>query len=170
MNMIVAVDKNWGIGNEGELLVSIPADHRFFRSVTLGKVVVFGRKTMSTFPGGRALMSRTNIVLTTKADFVAPGVKAAHSLEELFELLKEYPPEDIFIIGGESVYRQLLPYCDVVHVTKIDQSFQADAFFPNLDELPEFVITKDSEEQSYFDLTYTFLQYERKKAAGGKEA
>ena len=162
MNMIVAVDKNWGIGNEGELLVSIPADQRFFRSMTLGKVVVFGRKTMATFPRGRALADRTNIVLTRKQDFSAPGVKTANSLEELLEMLKAYPSENVFIIGGESVYRELLPYCDVIHVTKIDQSFAADCFFPNLDEMEEFAITQDSDEQSYFDLTYHFYKYERK--------
>ncbi len=163
MNMIVAVDKNWGIGNEGSLLVSIPADHRFFRSVTLGKTVIFGRKTMQTFPGGRALSGRRNILLTRKEDFSAPNMEVAHSIEELLELIKEVPEEDIYVIGGASVYEQLLPYCDTIHVTKIDESYKADAFFPNLDELPEFEITQDSDEQSYFDLTYTFLKYERKK-------
>ncbi len=163
MNMIVAVDKHWGIGNEGQLLVSIPADHRFFRSVTIGKTVVFGRKTMETFPGGRALADRRNIVLTKRPDFTAPNTEAVHSIEELLELLKDVPTEDVYIIGGASVYKQLLPYCDLIHVTKIDESYKADAHFPDLDSMEEFEITADSDEQSYFDLTYRFLKYERKR-------
>ncbi len=165
MNMIAAVDKNWGIGNKGRLLVSIPADHRFFRSVTMGKVVVFGRKTLATFPEGKALPGRTNIVLTENREFKAPNTMAVHSVEELLDYLKDTPSEDVFVIGGESIYRQLLPYCDTIHITKIDEAYPADRFFPNLDELEEFEITRDSEEQSYFDLTYRFLMYERKKEA-----
>ena len=99
---------------------------------------------------------------TNKAYQVKDAV-VVHDVEELLEELKKYDTEDVYIVGGESVYRQLLPYCDVAHVTKIDHAYAADAYFPNLDEMPEWQITADSEEQTYFDITYHFLKYERKK-------
>ena len=85
-----------------------------------------------------------------------------HSVEELLEEVKQYPSEDVYVIGGESIYRQLLPYCNVAHITKINYDYDADAYFPNLDELPEWRITGDSEEQTYFDIEYEFLRYERR--------
>ena len=162
MNLIVAVDENWGIGKNGELLVRIPNDQKFFREETTGKVVVLGRKTMETFPGGRPLKNRQNIILSTKADYKVEGAVVVHSIEELLEELKQYPTEDVYIIGGDSVYKQMLPYCDVAHVTKIDMSYDADAFHPNLDKDPEWEITAESDEQVYFDLTYHVVKYERK--------
>ncbi|MGI6017915.1 MAG: dihydrofolate reductase [Marvinbryantia sp.] len=163
MNLIVAVDKNWAIGCNNELLVSIPADMKFFRQTTTGKVVVMGRKTLESFPNKSPLKNRTNIVLTTNRDYKAEGALVVHSLEELLEELKKYNSEDIYVIGGDSIYRQLLPYCDLAHVTKIDHAYQADAFFPNLDEMPQWQVIDDSEEQTYFDLEYQFLLYQQKK-------
>lgn len=163
MNLIVAVDENWAIGNKGELLVSIPADHKMFRQETINKVVVLGRKTLETFPQAQPLAKRTNIILTTNKDFKAGDAVIVHSLEELIKECEKYPTEDVYIIGGDSVYKQLLPYCDTAHVTKIDHKYEADAYFPNLDEDPDWEITASSEEQYYFDLTYNFLKYERKK-------
>ena len=163
MNVIVAVDSHWGIGNKGELLVRIPNDHKFFREETTGKVVVLGRKTLETFPQGLPLKNRTNIILSSNQDYQVRDAVVVHNLEELMEELKKYRSEDIYIVGGDSVYRQLLPYCDVAHVTKIDHAYAADAYFPNLDKMPEWEITADSEEQTYFDITYHFLKYERKK-------
>lgn len=162
MNIIVAVDNNWAIGNKNKLLASIPGDQRFFRDVTTGNVVVLGRKTLETFPQGQPLKNRTNIILSTDQTYQVKDAIVVHSVEELLEKLKEYPQESIYIIGGESVYRQMLPYCKVAHVTKIDHAYEADSFFPNLDEDEDWEITADSEEQSYFDLTYTFYKYERK--------
>lgn len=163
MNVIAAVDKNWGIGNKNELLVSIPADMKFFRETTTGKVVVMGRKTLESFPNGLPLKNRVNIVLTRDTAYKAPGAILVHDMEELLEELKKYPGEDIYVIGGEKIYAQLLDQCDVAHITKIDFAFEADAYFPNLDEKPEWEITADSEEQTYFDLEYYFYRYERKK-------
>lgn len=163
MNAIVAVDENWAIGNKGDLLVRIPADHKMFRQETTGKVVVLGRKTMDTFPGGQPLKNRTNIVLSGNTEYQVKDAIVVHSVEELLEELKKYASEDIYIIGGTSVYEQMLPYCDVVHVTKVDRAYEADAYFPNLDRMPEWQITADSDEQYYFDLTYQFVKYERKK-------
>lgn len=162
VNMIVAVDKNWGIGMNNKLLVSIPADMKFFREMTMGKVVVMGRRTLESFPNGLPLANRRNIILTGNPGYHVKNACVCHSLDETLDLLKEYPSEDIFIIGGESIYRQFLPYCDTVHVTRIDHKYQADAFFPDLDGMEEWQVTGDSDEQTYFDLEYTFLRYERK--------
>lgn len=162
MNMIVAVDSKWAIGNKGALLISIPADHKMFRNETMGKVVVLGRKTLETFPNRQPLAGRKNIILSSKQDFEVKDAVTVHSIEELLEELKQYPSEDVYIIGGESVYRQMLPYADTVHVTKIDRVYDADAFFPNLDDDPEWEITAESDEQYYFDTTYEFVKYQRK--------
>ena len=140
MNLIAAVDANWAIGYKNKLLVSIPDDMKFFRQTTTGKVVVMGRKTLESFPNGQPLKNRVNIVLTSD---------------------KNYKVKDVYVIGGESIYRQLLDECDVAHITKIDYTYDADAYFPNLDEKEEWQITEDSDEQTYFDLEYYFLKYER---------
>lgn len=161
MNLIVAADNHWGIGNKGNLLVRIPNDHKFFREETAGKVVVLGRKTLETFPQGLPLKNRTNIILSSRQDFKVKDALVVHSLEELLEELKKYNSENIYIAGGGSVYRQMLPYCDVVHVTKIDHRYEADTYFPNLDERKEWKITADSDEQTYFDIAYQFVKYER---------
>ena len=163
MNLIAAVDKNWAIGCKNKLLVSIPADMKFFRETTIGKVVVMGRKNLESFPNGMPLKKRTNIVLTHDKTYKVPDAILVHSMEELHEELKKYPSEDIYVIGGETIYKQLLDECDVAHITKIDYEFEADAYFPNLDELPDWKITQDSEEQTYFDLEYYFYKYEKIK-------
>ena len=163
MNIIVAVDENWAIGYRGDLLVRIPADHKMFRNETIGKVVVLGRKTMDTFPGGLPLAGRTNIVLTRNPEYQVKDAIVVHSVEELLAELKNYDTRDVYVIGGDSVYSQLLPYCDTAHVTKIDRSYEADTYFPNLDASGEWEITAESDEQSYFDTTYHFLKYERKQ-------
>lgn len=162
MNAIVAVDKNWAIGNKGKLLVSIPNDMKMFREETSGKVVVLGRKTLATFPNGLPLKNRTNIILTSDKSFKAGDAIIVHSIEELLEELKNYNTEDVYIIGGDSVYKQMLPYVDICHVTKIDHAYEADTYFPNLEKAEEWGIVKESEEQTYFDIEYTFQMWKRK--------
>lgn len=161
MNLIAAVDENWAIGNRGDLLIRIPADHKNFRQETTGKVVVLGRKTLETFPQGLPLKNRTNIILSANPEYKVKDATVVHSVEELLSELEKYDTQDVYIVGGESIYRQLLPYCDVAHITKIDHVYDADAYFPNLDEMPQWQITADSDEQTYFDITYHFLKYER---------
>ena len=161
MNLIVAVDKNWAIGYNNDLLVSIPADKKFFRTETVGKAIIMGRKTLESFPNGQPLKDRKNIVITRKKDYNAKDVTVVHSIEEALEAVKDYKSEDVYVIGGGEIYKQMLPYCDLAHVTKIDRAYEADAFFPNLDQDPEWEITAESDEQSYFDTTYAFVQYER---------
>lgn len=163
MNLIVAVDENWAIGNKNKLLVSIPSDMKFFRETTTGKVVLMGRKTLESFPGGQPLKNRVNIVLTRDENYKVKGAVIVHSVEEALEELKKYDTEDVYCIGGESVYRAFLPYCDIAHVTYIENSYEADTYFPNLDEDEDWYIAADADEQTYFDLTYTFRMYKRKK-------
>ena len=162
MNMIVAADQNWGIGRQGELLVRIPLDLQLFQRETMGKVIVMGRKTLATLPGQMPLAGRRNIILSSDQGFQVRGAETVHSLEEALQLLEECPSEDIYIIGGESVYRQFLPYCDTVHVTKIEYTYDADAHFPNLDQEEDWILEEESEEQTYFDLEYFFKKYRRK--------
>lgn len=163
MNLIAAVDNNWAIGCKNQLLVRIPNDQKMFRQMTTGKVVVLGRKTLETFPQGLPLANRTNIILSRSADYKVKDAIVVHSVEELLEELKKYDSEDVFIIGGDSIYRQMLPYCDTAHITKIDHAYEADSFFPNLDKDEAWEVTADSEEQTYFDIAYSFVKYERKK-------
>ena len=162
MNIIVAADQNWAIGKDNKLLISIPADMKFFRTTTTGKGVVMGRKTLESFPGGQPLKKRTNIVLTRDKNYKVKDAIVVHSIEEVLEELKKYDSEDVYVIGGDSIYSQMLPYCDTAHVTKIDFAYEADSWFPNLDEDPEWKIAEESEEQTYFDLEYTFVKYVRK--------
>ena len=162
MNIIVAADQNWAIGKDNKLLISIPADMKFFRTTTTGKVVVMGRKTLESFPGGQPLKKRTNIVLTRDKNYKVKDAIVVHSIEEVLEELKKYDSEDVYVIGGDSIYSQMLPYCDTAHVTKIDFAYEADSWFPNLDEDPEWKIAEESEEQTYFDLIYHFYKYEKK--------
>lgn len=162
MKAILSADKNWGIGCNNKLLVSIPSDMKFFRQTTTGRVVVMGRKTLESFPNGLPLKNRTNIVLTGNRDYQVKDAVIVHSQDELMEELKKYAADDIYVIGGESIYRMLHPKCDTVLVTKIDRAFQADTYFPNLDEMDEWEMTEEGEEQTCFDLEFRFTKYERK--------
>ena len=145
MKMIVAVDKEWGIGNKGDLLARIREDLFFFRDKTKGKTVVLGSNTLATFPGGKVLKNRTNIVLHPSPEYAPEGAIVAHSLDELFEILKAYDTDDVFIIGGASVYRQMLPYCDTAYVTTFDKSYEKDVYIPDLDASDEWTLSEVSE-------------------------
>jgi len=163
MNLIVAVDNNWAIGYQNKLLVRIPADQRFFRDETINKVVIMGRKTLESFPGGKPLKQRLNIVITSDNNYKAGDLFVANNVEEALEAAKEYNSEDIYVIGGASIYKQMLELCEVAYVTKIDYVYTADSYFPNLDEMKDWELTGESEEQTYFDLAYNFCKYVRKK-------
>ncbi|MCR4890963.1 MAG: dihydrofolate reductase [Lachnospiraceae bacterium] len=166
MKVIAAVDQNWAIGLGNQLLVRIPADQKFFRKETTGKVVVMGRRTFESFPNGQALKNRTNIVLSQRLDFHPEGVIVVRNLSELEKLLGRYEDDSVYCIGGAQVYKSLLPYCDTALITKIQRKYDADTYFPNLDHMPEeWVLTAKSDEQTYFDLEYYFLRYERRKDA-----
>ena len=161
MKAILSADKNWGIGCQNKLLISIPSDMKFFRETTAGHTVIMGRKTLESLPGGQPLKNRRNIVLTRNTEYQVRGAEVVHSLEELLELLGEAEGEEAYVIGGGAVYEELLPYCDTVYVTKINFAYQADTFFPNLDERQDWKLAQESEEQTCFDIEFTFRRYER---------
>ncbi len=165
MKAIVAVDKNWGIGYRGDLLVKISDDMKFFKQTTVGKVVVMGRETFDSLPGKAPLKDRVNIVLSTRAQFCADGVIICRSLDELGKVLQQYPTEDVFIIGGEQVYRQLLPYCTEAYVTKIENAYQADKFFIDLDREKGWEQVDCSECKRQGLLRYNFTKYVNGKPA-----
>lgn len=143
MRAIFCADEKWGIGKDNGLLFSLPKDMKFFRETTKGKVVVMGRKTLESFPGGQPLKGRVNIVLSSKK--AKEGTVGAKSLDELFELLKNYPEDEVFVLGGESVYNALLPYCSEVYVTKVAADGKADTFVPDLDKEEAFVLAAEGE-------------------------
>jgi len=163
MKLIASVDNNWGIGYKGKLLVSIPSDQRFFRDQTVGKTVVLGRRTLDTFPGGRPLSNRENIILTRDISYTNRDAKVVHAIDELEEIIKDRDDESVYIVGGQSVYEQFIDRCDVAYITKIDYEFAADSFFPNLDEDPEWECKEESEEKTYYNLCYKVCTYVRKK-------
>lgn len=163
MNLIAAVDRNWAIGRNGKLLVSIPQDMAYFRQMTTGKVVIMGRKTLESFPKKKPLRNRAeNIVITRQTDYQAEGATVVHSVEEALNAAARYDTRDVFVIGGGEVYRSLLPYCDTAYITKIDFAYDADTRLPDLDHDSEWEKVRATDELTYFDLVYEFDTYRRK--------
>ncbi len=167
MRMIAAVDRNWAIGKGGDLLVRIPRDQQLFLQETLGCHVIMGRKTFESLPGRQPLYGRINMVLSEDPAFRPKGVMVVRSVEEALRALQGVPEEKICVIGGESIYRQFLPYCRTADITVIDYSYDGDRFLPDLEADPEWRLRQESEEETYFDLAFTFRQYQR--IAGGKD-
>jgi len=163
MKAIVAVDLNWGIGCEGKLLHRIPEDMKFFKEMTLGKVVIMGRETFESFPGKEPLKNRINIVLSKNESFNNEKVTICRSLDELFHELEKYNSDDIFVIGGESIYSQLLTFCAEAYVTKIESKYVADKYFPDLDKKETWKLVFSSDSRSYNDIQYKFTKYENEK-------
>ncbi len=162
MKANVAVDSNWAIGNKGKLLVSIPADQKNFRNITMGNTIVYGRKNLETFPQQVVRPGRDNIILSTREDYAVKNARVAHGKEELLDMVGGLNSDEVFIIGGSSVYNEFIDECDTAIVTFIDKEYQADSYFPNLDEDPNWEMVDESDEQVYFDITYTYRTYKRK--------
>lgn len=164
MDMIVAVDQNWGIGKGNDLLFHIPEDMKFFRQMTLGKNVVCGKKTLLSFPGGKPLPNRRHFVLTHGELEENENLVKVSSIDDLFQKIGEIPTDDVMVIGGESVYRQLLPFCKRIYVTRIyDSDPEADVFFPCLDEDASFGLSYEGEETvSQNGKKFRFTTYEKK--------
>lgn len=158
MNVIVAVDENWAIGKDGDQLCYIPADLKRFQKLTTGHPVLLGRKTLATFPGGRPLKNRRNLILSSQQDFAPEGGEVFHTLESALDAA----PADTFVIGGESVYRQALDRCDTAYVTKIQKAFPADRYFPDLDADPAWTIAETEGPYEHEGLTYFYVTYRRK--------
>ena len=162
MNLIVAVDKNWAIGYKNDLLVSIPDDMKYFREHTTGKVCIMGKNTLESFPGGRPIKNRVNIVIALEKDYKVEGATVVYSIEEALEEAKKYDTEDVYVIGGGSIYKQMLQYCDTAYITYVDHEYAADTFIPNLDQMTdEWQMVEEGEENTYFDLEYYFRIYKR---------
>ena len=159
MKVIVAVDLNWGIGYRGNLLQRIPEDMKCFKQMTLGKVVIMGRETFESLPGKEPLKDRINIVLSKNQDFNKKEVTICRSLKELFNELEKYDPEDVFVIGGESVYSQLLTYCTEAYVTKIENQYVADKYFIDIDKIKAWKLISTSNQQTHETINYKFAKY-----------
>lgn len=157
MNVIVAVDQNWAIGRGGDQLAYIPADLKRFQALTLGHTVILGRKTLSTFPGGRPLRGRRNLILSATPGYRAEGAEVCPDMDALLSLADR----DAFVIGGESVYRALLPYCHTAYVTRLHASFPADRYFPNLDEDPAWELAEESQTLFHDGLGFHYAVYRR---------
>lgn len=160
MNLIASVDKNWGIGYKGQLLCHVPEDMRWFRDNTIGKIVVMGRATLESLPGGRPLADRTNIVLSADNGFFAPGCTLIRTPEELLEHLNQFDSDDIFVIGGASIYSMLLPYCHYAYITKFDREFPADRHLADLDQQPGWKLTSRSETKQYQEMSFCHCIYQ----------
>jgi len=159
MKAIVAVDLNWGIGYKGSLLQRIPEDMKYFKQMTLGKAVIMGRETFESLPGKEPLKDRINIVLSRRQFYEHEGIVLCRSLEDIFREIKKYSDQDVFVIGGESVYKQLLPFCSEAYVTRIDKEYTADKFFVNLDEDEAWELVSASDLHTYRDIGFRFLKY-----------
>lgn len=159
MNLIAAVDQNWAIGKNGDQLCYIPADLKRFQALTTGHAVILGRKTLATFPGGRPLKNRRNLVLSRNPDFAPEGAEVFRDLDSLLAAA----PADAFVIGGESVYRALLAHCDRAYITKIHRAWPADAYFPDLDADPAWAVIQEGEALEQDGLTFRYVTYERVK-------
>lgn len=163
MQAIVNCDRSWGIGRNNDLMFSLSEDMAFFRRTTTGKVVVMGSNTLLSLPGGRPLKDRVNIVLWPDGDeekAKEDGYILVRDLKDLFSAIVEYPPEDVFVIGGAMMYRTMLPYCSRVYVTKVDADGKADAFFEDLDRLDNWKMTYESDLQEDNGYMIRFTTYE----------
>lgn len=159
--MILAVDKNWAIGCKGALLVHLPGDLKFFKEKTKGKTVIMGRTTMESLPGKKPLPGRKNIVITRNTKLECPGFEVVYSKEEAMERVKLLESDDVFIIGGEQIYREFLDEAKTIYITKILEEFPADRHFVNLDENPSFEVIWQGPIQEDNGVKYQFFRYER---------
>lgn len=167
MKFIANVDDNWGIGRGGRLLVRISEDQKFFKRTTMGHVVILGRKTLEEFPGGRPLAGRTNIILSSNREYEVDGAVVVHSFDELFDELEKYDTDDVYVIGGQSVYRELIPYCDTGIITRTEGSYDADAHIVNLDEDPDWYVADETWGEDLSRYRFRFVTYRRKSKCTG---
>ncbi len=162
MNAIVAVDAHWGIGREGRMLFHLPEDLKYFNRMTRGKTLVMGRATLASLPGGRPLKDRRCLVLSRNQGLKIEGAEVLHSKEELARAVRGLPADEVMLIGGERLYRDLLPHCEKAFVTKIRAAAPADRHFPDLDALPEWRLASQGEEREENGLKFAFCVYENR--------
>ena len=159
MRMIVAVDNRWGIGKNGDLLLSIPEDMQYYRATTRGKAVVMGYTTLLSLPGSKPAPARLNLVLADIPGLRVPGAVVCGSMEQLLALIGGFESDEVFNVGGGSMYRQLLPYCHAAHITKMRFDGAADTYITNLDELPEWHVESESDLMDYDGMKFSFVVY-----------
>lgn len=163
LRAILHADKKWGIGKKNDLMFALPKDMKFFRSTTKGHTVAMGENTLISFPNSQPLKNRTNIVLSQDISHNYDGVINVHSFDEFLQTIKKHlETDDVYIIGGASIYRQMIPYCDEVYLTKVDADGQAEVFFPNLDEDPNYILSYASEKEEDNGYTIQFTTYTNK--------
>ena len=162
MNLIVAVTEDWGIGCKGRLLCSLKEDMQYFRRTTKGKTVLMGQKTLESFPGGRPLKDRVNLVLSDDPDYLVPGAQVFHTPEEILRAAAEYPKDDVFVIGGASVYDLFLPWCRYAYITKMEIRPEADRYFPDLDKMENWYLESEGERLESNGVGYRFTRYENR--------
>jgi len=158
MYAIAAVDRNWGIGRNNSLLFHLPTDMKYFADKTTGGAIIIGRKTLESFPGGKPLANRDNIVLSRDPAFAPEGCIVCRTKEEVLEKAADYDPEQVYVCGGGAIYRLFLEDCDAFYVTKVDADREADTFFPNLDELG-YHVDWTSEEYEEKGCRFRFERY-----------
>ena len=158
MELIVAVYDDWGIGKDGTQPVALSADRKFFRETTRGATVIVGRKTLADFPGGRPLPNRVNVVLT-RQDIEIDGVVICHSPEEAAKLAQN--ADRAIVIGGGSIYKQMLPFCDTAYITKVHATPESDTFFPNLDEDTQWKLEEILQSGEENGISYQMCLYKR---------
>lgn len=162
MNLVVTVDENWAIGRGSLQLTQIPAQQRYVRNLTAGGIVIMGHKTLLMQPQGIPWYGCKNMILSRNPALTVKGAAVVNSMDALRKMIKELPGENIYICGGESIYKELLPDCDTAFVTFIEKQYDADRYIPNLEKSGEWTLAEESDEQTYFDITYYFRKYVRK--------
>lgn len=167
MKLIFAVDKNWSIGMGGDVLFYISTDLKRFKEITMNNILLMGRRTLESLPGSKPLPGRTNIVLTRNESYQNPPALVVHSLEEAYDLIDTLNAEgkkEVFCIGGGNLVDQVLDKCDYAYITKVDKAFEAwDTEIPNLDQMNDWEIVKESEVMKDKDLSYKYVEYRRKR-------
>lgn len=161
MKMIVCVSQNYGIGNNGDLLFSLPPDMKLFRETTKGKVVVMGRSTLDSFPGGKALKNRVNVVLTRDESFEREDTYVCNSKEEVLKFVNQYNSDDVYVIGGAQIYEMFRNVCDEAIVTKVRKTVPCDTFFFDIDADANWSKEQESDLMEYEGTEFSFCTYRR---------
>ena len=160
MKLIASADRNWGIGRDNDLLFHASPDMKFFKQTTVGNTVVMGSSTFFSFPKQQPLPERTNIVISRR-DLRIDGATVVHSVEEALEAVKDLDPDTVFVIGGQSIYEQMLPYCDTAYITRFDAQKEADKFLHDFDSDTAWILTERSDPVEWNGLRFTFDTYKR---------
>lgn len=162
MILIAAVDETWGLGHQGQLLVRIPPDLKRFQELTTGNVILVGRKTLQSFPKGKPLPHRVNLVLTSNPSFQCDDAVVCHTIDELLKTAHLYTDKEIYVAGGGSLYEQLLPHCSKAYITKVKGSFPADTYLENLDISEQWTCIEQGAWQESHGMTFAFCTYTKK--------